>query len=221
MGYNNTMFIPREPINAFSHMAGALASVVGLTLLVVVAALKAGVWHIVSFSIFGLALVLMYTASALYHSLYLSPTGLLRLKRLDHIMIFMLIAGTYTPLCLVPLRGPWGWSLFGTVWGMALAGIVLKVFFINIPRWVSTAIYLAMGWLCVVAVYPLVVTLSTGCLFWLALGGLFYTIGAVIYGVKRPDPWPAILGFHEIWHFFVLAGSVCHFWVVFRYLTPM
>ncbi|MDY0222184.1 MAG: hemolysin III family protein [Desulfobacterium sp.] len=215
------MYVPREPINAFSHMAGAIFSVIGLTLLVVEAALKAGVWHIVSFSIFGFALVLMYTASTLYHALHLSPAGLLRLKRFDHIMIFMLIAGTYTPICLVPLRGPWGWTLFGTVWGIALAGVIIKLLFINIPRWVSTAIYLIMGWLCVVAIYPLLVTLSAGCLFWLGLGGFFYTLGAVIYGLKRPNPWPDIFGFHEIWHFFVLAGSFCHFWVVFRYLTFM
>lgn len=202
-------------------MAGALASVVGLTALVLAAALKAGVWHIVSFSIFGLALVLMYTSSSLYHALRLSPKGLLRLRRLDHIMIFALIAGTYTPLCLVPLRGAWGWSLFGTVWGMALAGIILKVFFMNVPRWISTAIYLIMGWLCIVAVYPLVMTLSGWCMAWLGLGGLFYSLGAVIYGLKRPNPWPGVLGFHEIWHCFVLAGSFCHFWVVFRYLTYM
>ena len=212
------MFTPREPVNAISHLAGAVASVAGLTLLIVVAALNAGVWHIVSFSIFGSALVMMYSSSSLYHGLRLSPEWLLRMRRLDHIMIFMLIAGTYTPLCLVPLRGTWGWCLFGTVWTMALAGIVLKLFFMNIARWVSTVIYLAMGWLCLVAVYPLVTTLSTGCMAWLGAGGLFYSAGALIYGLKRPSPWPDVVGFHGIWHCFVMAGSFCHFWVVFRYL---
>lgn len=202
-------------------MAGALASVAGLTLLVVVAALQAGVWHIVSFSIFGSALVLLYTASSLYHALNLSEQGLLRFRRLDHIMIFIMIAGTYTPLCLVPLRGPWGWSLFGIVWGIAILGTVMKIFFIHVPRWVSTAVYLFMGWLCVVVIYPLIKTLEPGCLLWLALGGLFYSVGAVIYGLKRPNPWPGVFGFHEIWHLFVLAGSACHFWVVFHYLMVM
>jgi len=217
------MFISslREPVNALSHMAGAVGSVVGLTLLIVFASLKAGVWHIVSFSIFGSALVMLYTSSSLYHALNLSEKGLIRFRRLDHIMIFMLIAGTYTPICLVPLRGPWGWSLFGTVWGIALIGTVLKIFFINVPRWFSTGIYLFMGWLCMVAVYPLVMTLETACMVWLALGGLFYSVGALIYALKRPDPWPGVFGFHEIWHFMVILGSFCHFWAVFRYLMYM
>jgi len=215
------MYNPREPVNSISHLAGALASVAGLTLLVIVAALRAGVWHIVSFSIFGAALIMMYTSSGLYHGLHLSPKGLLRMRRLDHIMIFILIAGTYTPICLVPLRGVLGFSLFGIVWGIALAGIILKLFFMNTPRWVSTSIYLVMGWLCIIAIYPLSMVLSTGGMAWLGAGGFFYSLGAVIYGVKRPDPWPEIFGFHEIWHFFVMAGSFCHFWVVFHYLPYM
>jgi hemolysin III len=202
-------------------MAGALASLVGLTLLVVVAALNAGVWHLISFSVFGSTLVLLYTSSALYHALNLSEKGILRMRRMDHIMIFMLIAGTYTPLCLVPLRGPWGWSMFGIVWGIALAGSVMKIFFIHVPRWVSTGMYLFMGWLCLVVVYPLVTTLSVPSLLWLAAGGGFYSLGALIYATKRPDPFPGRFGFHEIWHCFVLAGSFCHFWVAFRYIMYM
>ncbi len=208
----------REPINTISHMAGALGSVVALTLMVVFAAIKADVWHIVSFAIFGTTLILMYTASFLYHGLRVSDKALLVFKRIDHIMIFMVIAGSYTPICLVPLRGPWGWSIFGTVWGMALSGIVLKIFFIHVPRWVSTLIYLIMGWLCVIAIYPLVKTLDPICLFWLGLGGLFYSFGALVYTIKKPDPFPAVFGFHEIWHLFVLSGSACHFWLAFKYL---
>ncbi|MFH1153499.1 MAG: hemolysin III family protein [Pseudomonadota bacterium] len=211
----------REPVNALSHMAGALASLVGLTLLIVFASLNAGVWHVVSFSIFGSTLVMLYTSSALYHALHLSEKGLLRMRRVDHIMIFMLIAGTYTPFCLVPLRGPWGWSMFGIAWGIALAGIVLKIFFIHVPRWISTGIYLFMGWLCVVVIYPLTMTLAPAGLAWLIAGGGFYSMGALIYGLKRPNPWPGKFGFHEIWHFFVLAGSFCHFWVVFKYIMYM
>ena len=211
----------REPVNAISHMAGGLASIAALTLMVVFAAVKADAWHVVSFAVFGTTLVFMYTASFLYHGLRLSEKSLLVLRRIDHIMIFVVIAGSYTPLCLVPLRGPWGWSLFGTIWGIALVGTVLKVTRKDLPRWVSTGIYLGMGWLCVAAVYPLVQILKPAPLLWLALGGFFYSIGALVYSVKKPDPFPGVFGFHEIWHIFVLLGSACHFSLVFRYLMYM
>ncbi len=202
-----------------SHMAGSLASIAGLTLMVVMAAVKADAWHVVSFAIFGTTLVFMYTASFLYHGLQLSAKTLAIFRRIDHIMIFMVIAGSYTPLCLVPLRGPWGWSLFGIIWGFAAVGIVLKLFWMNLPRWISTLIYLGMGWLCMVAVYPLVQILEPAPLLWLALGGLFYSLGALVYIFKKPDPFPKMFGFHEIWHICVLLGSACHFWLVFGYLT--
>jgi hemolysin III len=200
-------------------MAGSLASIAGLTLMVVMAAVKADAWHVVSFAIFGTTLVFMYTASFLYHGLQLSAKTLAIFRRIDHIMIFMVIAGSYTPLCLVPLRGPWGWSLFGIIWGFAAVGIVLKLFWMNLPRWISTLIYLGMGWLCMVAVYPLVQILEPAPLLWLALGGLFYSLGALVYIFKKPDPFPKMFGFHEIWHICVLLGSACHFWLVFGYLT--
>lgn len=208
----------REPVNSISHLIGALFSLVGLTLMVVMAAVRSDVWHIVSFSIFGTTLILMYTASFLYHSLHVSEKALMVFKKIDHIMIFMVIAGSYTPVCLVPLRGPWGWSILGTVWGIAFIGIFLKIFFIRSPRWVSTLIYLIMGWMCLLAVYPLVQNLNAASLFWLTLGGVFYSFGAVVYAIKRPDPFPGRFGFHEIWHLFVLAGSACHFWLAFRHL---
>lgn len=206
----------REPVNAISHMLGAIGSVVGLVLLVVFAAGRT--WHVVSFSVFGATLILMYTASFLYHGLRISEKALLIFRKIDHIMIFMVIAGSYTPLCLLPLRGPWGWSLFATVWSIAAIGVFLKIFFINTPRWVSTLIYLMMGWLCMVVIYPLVKLVDPICLFWLVLGGVFYSGGAVVYAFKKPNPLPGILGFHEIWHVFVILGSACHFWLSFRYL---
>ena len=208
----------REPVNAISHMLGAIGSIVALTLMVAFAVLKADVWHVVSFSIFGGTLILMYTSSFLYHGLTISEKALEIFRRIDHIMIFMVIAGSYTPLCLVALRGPWGWSLFGTVWGIALVGIFLKIFFMNTPRWISTLIYLLMGWLCVVAVYPLTKILEPIALLWLALGGVSYSIGALVYALKKPNPFPGILGFHEIWHVFVILGSTCHVWLSFKYL---
>ena len=210
--------ILREPVNALSHMAGSIASMVGLTLMVVTAAIQADAWHIVSFAVFGTTLILMYTASFLYHGLPLSPRWKLRFRRIDHMMIFMVIAGSYTPICLLPLRGPWGWSLFGVVWAMALGGILLKIFCMNAPRWISTTIYLVMGWTCIAAVYPLVKALDGPGLFWLGLGGFFYSLGAVIYALKRPNPFPRIFGFHEIWHIFVLLGSASHFWLNYRHL---
>jgi len=211
----------REPVSAITHMAGAVASLAGLILLVVAAAINAGWWHIISFSIFGATLLMMYSASSLYHAVNLSEKGILTMRKIDHVMIFLLIAGSYTPFCLVPLRGVWGWTILSLVWSMALTGTILKIFFMNIPRWISTTIYLIMGWLCIVAIYPLFNSLGTASLLWLVAGGLFYSTGAVIYALKRPNPWPSVMGFHEIWHMFVLAGSFCHFWAVFKYLTYM
>lgn len=195
-----------------------MLSIAGLTLMVVFAAIKAGAWHVVSFSVFGTSLILMYTASFLYHGLKISENSLSILRRVDHMTIFLVIAGSYTPICLVPLRGPWGWSIFGVVWGIAIIGICIKIWAPHLPRWISTAIYLGMGWMCIIAIYPLVKSLPAVCLAWLGAGGLFYTIGAVGYALKKPDFFPGIFGFHEIWHIFVLLGSACHFWLVFRYL---
>jgi hemolysin III len=208
----------REPVNAVTHMAGSLASIAGLTLMVAIAAVRADAWHVVSFAIFGTTLVFMYTASFLYHGLWLSEKNYIIFRRIDHIMIFVVIAGSYTPLCLVPLRGPWGWSLFGTIWAIAAVGIFLKLFRADLPRWGSTLIYLGMGWLCLVAVYPLVQTLDRMPLMWLALGGVFYSMGALVYSLKKPDPFPNVFGFHEIWHICVLLGSACHFWLAFGHL---
>jgi len=130
----------------------------------------------------------------------------------------MVIAGSYTPVCLVPLRGAWGWSLFGIIWGIAIIGVTIKIFSMNVPRWISTMIYLGMGWMCVIAVYPLVMALELKSLFWLALGGLFYSVGAIVYALKRPNPFPGLIGFHEIWHGFVLLGSASHFWFCFNHI---
>jgi hemolysin III len=208
----------KEPVSGLTHLAGALLSAAGLVLLVDMAAAQATTWHVVSFSVYGSSMILLYTTSALYHLLPLSAKGTRMFRTLDHIMIYMLIAGTYTPICLVPLRGAWGWSIFGVVWGLALGGIFFKLFWLEAPRWISTGLYLLMGWTCLAAVYPMVMSIPGGGLFWLVLGGLFYTVGGVIYGLKRPDPFPGVFGFHEIFHLLVLAGSFCHFWMMLRYI---
>jgi hemolysin III len=208
----------KDPISGLTHLIGVILSFVGLILMVYEAAVAGKPWHVVSFAIFGASMILQYTASTIYHWLPLSPKGTKILRKLDHIMIFILIAGTYTPICLVPLRGAWGWSLFGSIWGLALAGLFLKLFWLEAPRWLSTLIYGIMGWLVIVAIWPLVQVLSLAGLMWLAAGGFFYTVGAVIYGIKKPDPWPGVFGFHEIFHVFVLFGSFCHFWLMYRFI---
>lgn len=201
----------REPGNALTHLAGVLFSLVALGVLIERSVRSGELWQRVSFPVFAASMLLLYTASTLYHSLRLSPRGLQALRKLDHTMIFVFIAGSYTPFCLGPLWGPEGWWLLGAVWAIAAAGIVLKVFWMAAPRWLSTGIYLGMGWLVVVALVPLTRALAPSCLAWLLAGGLCYTVGAVFYGVKWPNP-----GFHEIWHVFVLGGSVSHFLAVIR-----
>lgn len=209
----------RDPFSGLSHLTGALLSILGLVVLVYLAVQHGEVKHVVAFSIFGASLILLYTASALYHLLPLSPKGVLLLRRIDHMMIFVLIAGTYTPVCLIPLQGGWGTSLLIGVWTLALAGILLKIFWMNAPRWFSTLLYVVMGWLVIVAIWPLAKAISLGGLVWLALGGLFYTIGAVFYGTKwPPNIIPGWFGFHEVFHLFVMAGSFSHFWLMIKYI---
>ncbi len=211
----------REPVSGLTHLAGAAAALAALAVMVPTAAIHGTAWHVVSVSIYGVSMVLLYLASSMYHLLPLSPEGVRKLRRLDHMAIFLLIAGTYTPFCLVPLRGPWGWAIFGVVWGLAAGGIVLKLLWLQAPRWVTAGIYLGMGWVVVIAIHPLLQAMPRGGLFWLVAGGLCYSGGAVIYATKRPNPWPGVFGFHEIWHLWVLAGSACHFWAVFAHVLPL
>ncbi|HYA15368.1 MAG TPA: hemolysin III family protein [Syntrophales bacterium] len=206
-------------MSGLTHCIGAVLAVAGLVILICESVNPVKPWHIVSFSVFGTGLILLYTASTLYHWLPLSEKGIRNLRRLDHIMIFILIAATYTPVCLIPLRGPWGWSLFGSVWVLAILGIFLKFFWLQAPRWFSTTIYIIMGWLAIAGVWPLIKALQVGGFIWVLLGGLFYTVGAVIYAVKMPNPWPNVFGFHEIFHVFVILGSVSHFWVMYGYVA--
>jgi hemolysin III len=175
--------------------------------------------QLVAFTIFGLSQIALYTASTLYHSLPLSPAGVARLRRIDHMMVFVLIAGTYTPICLVALRGGWGWSLFGVVWGIALGGLVIKTRWMHAPKWLSTALYLAMGWAVVVAAPVLFDRLPVGAVAWLLAGGIIYSIGAVIYALKRPNLIPGVFDAHALWHLFVLAGSACFFWMIVQYVA--
>jgi len=207
-------YTPREELaNSLTHGLGAGLSAAGLVLLVVRSAQHGNTWHVVSTAIFGASLVLLYTASTLYHSLRGERLKQV-LQKLDHAAIFLLIAGTYTPFVLVTLRGPWGWSLFGVVWGLAGAGVTLKFWLAGRFRLVSTLIYLAMGWLVMVAIKPLVAALPAGGLQLLVAGGLCYTGGAAFY------LWKRLPYHHAIWHLWVLAGSACHWAAVFFYVVP-
>ena len=202
-----------ELANSLTHGLGAVLSVAGLVLLVVFAARHGDAWHVVSTAIFGTTLVLLYTASTLYHSLR-GERLKQRLQKFDHAAIFLLIAGTYTPFVLVPLRGPWGWSLFGIVWGLAIVGVALKFWFAGRFKLASTLIYVGMGWLVVIAIKPLMAALPAGGVKLLVAGGLCYTGGAVFY------LWKRLPYHHAVWHLFVLGGSACHWAAVFCYVVP-
>ena len=198
----------REPVNGASHLVGLLLAGAGTILLLRMAQ---GPSELVAFGIYGATLILLYGASTLYHTLPLPERPLRALRTLDHIAIYFLIAGTYTPVALITLKGRLGWTLLTAVWLIALAGIPFKLFYLHAPVWLSTGTYLAMGYLALVAVVPIAHAVSSGGLAWLIAGGLAYTIGAVIYARQRPDPFPGRFGHHEIWHLLVLAGSGCHF----------
>lgn len=209
----------REPVNGLTHLLGAIVSAAGLAALVAAAVARGSARHTVAFAIFGTSLVAMYTASALYHSLPLSPRGLRIFRRVDHMMIYVLIAGTYTPVCLVLLRGRLGIGLLAAVWALAAVGVALKVAWIHAPRWLSTLLYLAMGWIAVLVAPPLLAAAPAGFFGWLLAGGLFYSVGAVVYGTKWPNVAPGVFGSHELWHLFVMAGSFSHYWAMLTYLS--
>lgn len=208
----------RDPLSGLTHCLGAAVGVVCLCLLMVRAAT---VVHVVSFAVFGAGMILLYLFSTLYHWVPYGEVRTRRLRKCDHIMICVFIAASYTPVCLVALPGAWGWSLFGVVWGLAVAGTVVKLFWLGAPRWLSTGFYIAMGWAAAVGFPALFRALSPAALTWLVAGGLCYTVGGVVYGLKRPNPWPEYFGFHEVFHVFVLAGSGCHFWLMYEHLARM
>ncbi|MFW5707946.1 MAG: PAQR family membrane homeostasis protein TrhA [Bacteroidota bacterium] len=205
-----------ELLNSITHGIGILLSIAGLVLLVVFASIRpyGDVWKIVSFSVYGSSLILMFTASTLYHSFQNKKVKEF-LNLLDHASIFILIAGTYTPFMLVSLRGPWGWSIFGVIWGLAIAGVVFKLFFYTDRlRNISAIIYFLMGWIILIAIRPMIMEVPTEGLLWLLGGCLLYSLGIPFY-IKREKRF-----FHVIWHLFVLAGAITHFFSIFLYVLP-
>lgn len=198
----------REPFNAGSHLVGLLLAAMGTAVLLREAR---GQTQLVAFTIYGASLLLLYGTSTVYHALPLPAPFLQRLRTLDHIAIYFLIAGTYTPLLLVTLRGTLGLTMLVVVWAIALAGVPFKIHYLHAPVWLSTATYLGMGWLAVFALAPLMRVVPITGVAWLAAGGMAYTVGAVIFTRERPNPLPQVFGYHGIWHLLVLLGSACHF----------
>lgn len=209
----------REPINGLTHFAGAILSFFGLLAMVIKASFNsASPLTITAVTIFGLSMILLYSASATYHMVIAKEKVINFLRRLDHSMIFILIAGTYTPFCLISLNGLTGWVLFSIVSAVAVFGVIFKMVWFHCPRWLSTALYLIMGWIVVFFISPLAGSLESMGVFLLALGGLFYTIGGVIYAVKPKFLDIGFMGFHEIFHIFIMLGTMSHFLSVYLYV---
>ncbi|MBO0959764.1 hemolysin III family protein [Neobacillus sp. MM2021_6] len=209
----------REPINGLTHLAGAIFAFIGLLAMVIKAALTTPTPLALSaVIIFGVSMILLYSASATYHMVIARANVIAFLRRLDHSMIFVLIAGTYTPFCFISLNGKTGAILFSIISGVAISGVVFKMVWFNCPRWISTALYIAMGWMIVFVFSPLTSSLNPVGLFLLVLGGIFYTIGGIIYGAKPKFLESKYLGFHEIFHTFILLGSLAHFLSVYLYV---
>lgn len=210
-----------RPWSAITHGFGAVLSVFGTLLLLLHTRSGGGsVWHFATFSVYGLSMIVLYTASTLYHCLNTSVDGRITLRKIDHASIYVLIAGTYSPICLVSLRGPWGWSLFAVIWIFAILGVFLTLIWINAPRWVTVGIYLFMGWLALIAIYPITEVLFFRGLFWLLSGGILYTAGGILYAMKWPGRNNPRFGCHEFFHIFILLGSVCHYLLMYRVIAP-
>lgn len=208
----------REPGSAITHFIAMMMAVFAAVPLLVKAGVQSGQKNFLAMAIFMGSMILLYGASATYHSVDLTGKSLRVFRKLDHMMIFVLIAGSYTPVCLIVLGGKLGYTLLALVWGIAAVGMIVKACWITCPKWFSSVIYIAMGWVCVLVFGPLLKTLSTPAFLWLLAGGIIYTVGGVIYALKLPifNAKHKFFGSHEVFHLFVMGGSVCHF--IFMYL---
>lgn len=211
----------REPGSAITHFIGMMMAVFAAVPLLVKAGISSGGEHLAAMAIFISSMILLYGASATYHSVNLTGRYLRVFQKLDHMMIFVLIAGSYTPVCLIVLGGKVGYAMLALVWGIALAGMLVKACWITCPKWFSSVIYIAMGWVCVLVFGRLFHTLSTGAFLWLLAGGIIYTVGGVIYALKLPlfNSRHKSFGSHEVFHLFVMAGSFCHFVFMYCYVA--
>jgi len=212
----------RDPGSALTHFIGLITAIIGAIPLLTKAWGEPGLIHMVSFSIYAASLILLYAASSTYHSFGKTKRVRTILKKIDHIMIFVLIAGTYTPICLLVLERPAGLILLATIWGIALLGGIFKLFWVYCPKWVSSILYIGMGWACIFAFSHLWEAMPTGGFVWLMVGGIVYTIGGVLYALKLKvfNGRFKNFGSHEIFHLFVMGGSACHFVVMFVFVLP-
>ena len=213
----------KDPGSAITHFIGMLMAIFAASPLIIKAAREPDMVHVISLTVFILSMIMLYAASTTYHTFNLTPKINKILKKIDHMMIFILIAGSYTPICLVVLHGVTGYILLSLVWGIAIVGIVIKGFWVTCPKWFSSILYIAMGWVCVLAFTQLLNSLSTAAFSWLLAGGIIYTIGGVIYALKLPifNSKHKNFGSHEIFHLFVIGGSLCHFVLMFQYIAVL
>lgn len=208
----------REPMSALTHLIALITICPVTIILTYFGYLQGGIKYLISFLIFSISITFLYLASTIYHMLPVKQQVVKILKKIDHMMIFVLIAGTYTPVCLISLNSRFGNIVLATIWIIAAIGMVLKIFWIQMPRWFSTCIYVLMGWLSVIAFFPLLNAINIQGILLLLLGGIIYTIGAIIYATKYPKIKFKYFGFHEIFHLFVIGGSLCHIIFMFKYV---
>ncbi len=203
----------REPVNSLTHWVGAILALAGLIVLLIVG------WStpakVISLTIYGISLIAMFSASATYHMVRVKDKALEVFRKIDHSAIFLLIAGTYTPFCVNAFTGFWKWGMLSIVWSLALIGIAVKIFYIGAPRWVNAGIYVLMGWLSVTAAGQMLTALPAWVFTWMIIGGVIYTLGAIVYATKIFNFKPGVFGFHEVWHIFVLLAAAAHFVAVF------
>jgi hemolysin III len=209
----------RDPVSGLIHLVSAALSLIGLVFLVIAG--RGNALRELSLVVYGLSLITLFTASTVYHLVRMPDASTSRLRKFDHSAIYVLIAGTYTPICLNYFSGFLRWGFLALIWGFALVGVVVKLFVIKAPRWVTAGIYLVMGWMALLVIKPMLEVIPTGGLLWMLAGGLLYTIGAVIYITKKLDLVPGVFGFHEVWHVFVTLAALCHFIMIYKYIALM
>ena len=215
---DDSIHVTDEVFNTSSHLVGTIFSIVGTVFLIVKSSIMAKGFHIVSFSVYGATLILVFLSSTLHHGINSTKKTEGIFKLLDYFAIFPLIAGTFTPFCLVTLRTPIGWAIFGIVWGLAVIGITIKAVFPKIPKWVTNTIYLSMGWIGLILAIPLFRVIGFIPILLIAIGGVFYTVGSVIFYIEKPNIVKGKFGFHEIWHIFVIFGAFTHYIVMYFFI---
>ncbi len=209
----------REPVNALTHLISAGVALIGQVILLVLG--WADPLKIAALLVYGVSLVSLFLASGVYHAAQVKARTLEILRKIDHAAIYLLIAGTYTPFCLIAFDGFWRWGMLTIIWTLAVIGITVKVFIIHAPRWLTAGVYVLMGWLSLAAIGEMLAALPAGALAWLLAGGVIYTLGALVYITKTMNFWPGKFGFHEVWHIFVILGALAHFIAIAGYVAPL